>query len=129
MSEKIDKLLGASSTKTKNEVSTSSQDELLLQTVSQLQYISPIIVLAEQLYKRNPNDKNIAKPPHESVICRKCPYSTWIGDNGGLKAYCGVTYAMVWTTAEPSSITLCDGPIKAAREAEAELERQNQARN
>lgn len=54
---------------------------------------------------RLPNDQR----PRPTTICESCPGAVWHPAPNDIRCYCQVMHVIVWTKAEPDSLTACDG--------------------
>ena len=60
--------------------------------------------------------------PKEAVACMNCPLAVWMLKNQKLECYCRTLYQVVWETAKPGKITMCDAPEQARLAAEPAAE-------
>lgn len=65
--------------------------------VSVSSYESPTIA-------RLPKDQR----PKPTTICETCPAAVWHTAPKDIRCYCRVMHVIVWTRAEPNSLTACD---------------------
>ena len=49
--------------------------------------------------------------PQAKTVCETCPHSVWFSSPTEVKCYCRVMYLVTWSTAEPNTLTNCDGPF------------------
>ena len=71
-------------------------------------------------YVLNNIDKSLR--PKEAVACMNCPLAVWMLKNQKLECYCRTLYQVVWETAKPGKITMCDAPEQARLAAEPAAE-------
>ena len=71
-------------------------------------------------YVLNNIDKSLR--PKEAVACMNCPLAVWMVKNQKLECYCRTLYQVVWETAKPGKITMCDAPEQARLAAEPAAE-------
>ena len=71
-------------------------------------------------YVLNNIDKSLR--PKEAVACMNCPLAVWMLKNQKLECYCRTLYQVVWGTAKPGKITMCDAPEQARLAAEPAAE-------
>lgn len=71
-------------------------------------------------YVLNNIDKSLR--PKEAVACMNCPLAVWTLKNQKLECYCRTLYQVVWETAKPGKITMCDAPEQARLAAEPAAE-------
>ncbi len=71
-------------------------------------------------YVLNNIDKSLR--PKETVACMNCPLAVWMLKNQKLECYCRTLYQVVWETAKPGKITMCDAPEQARLAAEPAAE-------
>ena len=71
-------------------------------------------------YVLNNIDKSLR--PKEAVACMNCPLAVWMLKNQKLECYCRTLYQVVWETAKPGKITMCDAPEQARLAAESAAE-------
>lgn len=50
--------------------------------------------------------------PKTEIVCERCPASLWFASPVEVKCYCRMMYLVVWSSAEPNEIMLCDGPSR-----------------
>ena len=113
-----------------NKYNEDAQKELL--SIANMEYRSPTIDVAIKFYKQNKGQGDFAVPPDEEVICIRCPRGLWMADLGNeqetsvIRCFCEVMHSYTWASDSPSRLYLCDGPVKAAREAQIQLDKINQ---
>ena len=83
-----------------------------------LQELSRTEDLPSTSYVLNNIDKSLR--PKEAVACMNCPLAVWMLKNQKLECYCRTLYQVVWETAKPGKITMCDAPEQARLAAESE---------
>jgi hypothetical protein len=111
-----------------SEQSDLAQQELL--KIANMEYRSHTVDIAIKFYKQNPRE--FAQPPDEEVICIKCPRALWHAnlaqsDNAStMHCFCEVMHTYTWSSDAPTRLILCDGPVKAAVEVQAQLAKINQ---
>ena len=85
-----------------------------------LQELSTTEDLPSTSYVLNNIDKSLR--PKEAVACMNCPLAVWMLKNQKLECYCRTLYQVVWETAKPGKITMCDAPEQARLAAEPAAE-------
>ena len=85
-----------------------------------LQELSTTEDLPSTSYVLNNIDKSLR--PKETVACMNCPLAVWMLKNQKLECYCRTLYQVVWETAKPGKITMCDAPEQARLAAEPAAE-------
>ena len=68
------------------------------------------------------NNIDTSLRPKEAVACMNCPLAVWMLKNQKLECYCRTLYQVVWETAKPGKITMCDAPEQARLAAEPAAE-------
>ena len=54
--------------------------------------------------------------PQAETVSENCPHSVWFSSPTEVKCYCRVMYLITWSTAEPNTLTNCDGQFLGQEE-------------
>ncbi len=81
---------------------------------------APVELTSEPLpYYESPTLKRLPsnRRPARSTICERCLASVWFASANETKCYCRVMHLVTWSTAEPNTLTACDGQVMAEEAA------------